>query len=249
MLRLIVIDDLQNAREVIASIIKKHCKQVQLVGVADSVQSGIQAIKQHKPDLVLLDIQMHDGTGFDLLNKCKPVDFKVIFISAYEEHALKAFKFSALDYILKPIDSKELIAAIEKAEATIRQPPIASTLDVLENNYSNVGKESKKIVLKTADSIYAVNINEIVRCESEENYTHFYLADGKKILISKPLKEYDELLSEFGFFRIHQSHLINLDYFERYKKAYGGFAVMKDSAEIPVSTRKKDLFLRAIEKL
>ena len=238
-----------NARELIYALIQKHCKNVEVVATADSVKSGMQVIKQYKPDIVLLDIKMHDGTGFDLLNKVKPVDFQVIFISAYEEHALKAFKFSAVDYILKPIDSNELIAAIKKAEEAISPLNGLHHLDVLETNYSSDNRETKKIILKTLDSIYAVNVKDIVRCESDTSYTQFFLNDTRKILISKPLKEYDELLSEFGFFRTHQSHLINLDFFEQYKKADGGFAIMKDGTAIPVSSRKKDLFLQTIDKL
>jgi len=249
MLRLVIIDDMQNARELIESLVKKNCKQIQVVGVAESVKSGIQVIKQHNPDIVLLDIQMQDGTGFDLLNKCKPFNFRVIFISAYEEYALKAFKFSALDYILKPIDSNELIAAMDKASSNLQQTNTSQNLEVFENNYSQENRDAKKIVLKTLDSIYAVKIKDIVHCQSEENYTRFFLNDGRKILISKPLKEYDELLSELGFFRTHQSHLINLDYFEHFKKTDGGFAVLKDTTVIPVSSRKKDLFLQIIDNL
>ncbi len=240
---------MQSARELITSLIVKHCRQIDIVGAADSVKSGIQVIKQSKPDIVLLDIQMHDGTGFDLLRKLHPVNFQVIFITAYEEHALKAFKFSALDYLLKPINSNELITAIQKAENVLTSVNSSQNLDVFQTNYSNHSKEAKKIILKTIDSIYAVNIKDIVRCESEANYTRFFLNDARKILISKPLKEYDELLSEFGFFRTHQSHLINLDYFEQFKKTDGGLAIMKDNSEIPVSSRKKDLFLQTIDKL
>ena len=246
MLNLIIIDDMQNAREVIASIIRKSFKKINIVATADSVKSGIQAIKQHSPDIVLLDIQMHDGSGFDLLNKIKPLKFKVIFISAYEEHALKAFKFSALDYILKPIDSAELVTAIKKAEEALAQAGIEEGIDVISNNRD---KESKKIVLKTSESIHVINVKDIIRCEADENYTSFFLNDTNRILISKPLKEYDELLTEYGFFRIHQSHLINLNYFKQFKKADGGFAVMSDGTSVPVSSRKKDLFLQTIENL
>ena len=249
MLKLVIIDDMQNAREVINSMVKKYCKNVEVEATADSVKSGLKAIKQYTPDIVLLDIKMHDGTGFDLLNKCKPVNFQVIFISAYEEHALKAFKFSAIDYILKPIDSNELITAVNKAEEAALHTNGTQHLDVLEANYSNDIKETKKIILKTIDCIYAVNIKDIIRCESDASYTRFFLNDGRKILISKPLKEFDELLSAFRFFRSHQSHLINLDYFEQYKKADGGYAIMKDNSSIPVSSRKKDLFLQTINKL
>ncbi len=240
---------MQNAREVIASIVNKHCKNVKIVGFADGVQSGVKLIKQQDPDLILLDINMQDGTGFDLLNKCKPFGFKIIFISAYEEYAIKAFKFSAIDYVLKPIESNELISAIQTAINTLSEKNVVSGIDVLEANYINHKKEFKKIILKTIDSIYSVSVKDIVRCESDVNYTRFFLNDGRKILLSKPLKEYDELLSEFGFFRIHQSHLINLDYFEQIKKLNGGFAVMKDGSEIPISSRKKELFLQTIYEL
>jgi len=249
MLKLVIIDDIKNAREVLESLVKKYFTGIEVVGMADGVLAGVQLIKQHKPHIVLLDIQMKDGTGFDLINKCKPVDFHVIFISAYEEHALKAFKFSALDYILKPINSDELVEAIKKAENAANSSLKPQSVDVLETNYNTENKEAKKIVLKTLDSIYALSIKDIVRCESEVNYTHFFLSDGKKILISKPLKEYDDLLSGYGFFRTHQSHLINLDYFERYKKTDGGFAILKDGTSIPVSSRKKDAFLQAIDIL
>ena len=247
MLKLVVIDDVQDARDVICSIVKKYCKSVDVVGVADGVKSGIELIKAHKPHIVLLDIEMHDGTGFDLLNKLNPVDFKVIFITAYEEYALKAFKFSALDYILKPINADELIAAIERTEDALKNGKVQN-IDVLEGNYSSNNKEAKKIILKTSDSIYAVSIKDIIRCEAEESYTTFFLNSGEKIVMSRPLKEYDELLSEYGFFRTHQSHLINLDYFEKYKKA-DGFAVLKDKSSIPVSSRKKEMFLQTINHL
>ena len=247
MFKLVVIDDVQDARDVICSIVKKYCKRIEIVGVADGVKSGIELIKKHKPQIVLLDIEMQDGTGFDLLKKFKPIDFKVIFITAYEEYALKAFKFSALDYLLKPINADELIAAIERTEDALKLGS-AQNIDVLESNYLNKNKESKKIILKTLDSIYAVSIKDIVRCEAEESYTTFFLNNGEKIVMSKPLKEYDELLSAYGFFRTHQSHLINLDYFEKYKKDVG-FAVLKDKSSVPVSSRKKEMFLQIINQL
>jgi two-component system LytT family response regulator len=248
MFKLVVIDDVKKARDVIYSIVKKYCKSIDVVGVADGVKSGIELIKTHKPDIVLLDIEMHDGTGFDLLNKFKSIDFKVIFITAHEEYALKAFKFSAMDYILKPIDADELIAAIERTENDLKQGSLQN-IEVFEGNYLNNNKELKKIILRTLDCIYAVKIKDIVRCEAEESYTTFFLNDGQKIVISKPLKEYDELLSSYGFFRTHQSHLINLDYFEKYKKTGGGYAVLKDKSSVPVSSRKKEMFLQTINQL
>jgi len=245
MLRVIIIDDEKNARDVISAIISKHCKQVEVVAIADGVASGIEMINEFNPNLVLLDIHLQDGSGFDILKKIKSDNFKIIFITAYEEYALKAFKFSALDYILKPINSHELAAAINKVAGL--QTITDIQFNAFNHNYSNKDKESKKIVLKTLDSIYAVNVKEIVRCEADTYYTKFFLNDGQIIMVSSTLKEFDEMLSEFGFFRVHQSHLINLDYFVRYKKADGGSAVLKDGIEIPVASRKKELFLQAIE--
>lgn len=244
MLRVIIIDDEKNARDVISAIISKHCKQVEVVAVADNVVSGVEVIDKFNPDLVLLDIHLQDGSGFDILKKINPGNFKVIFITAYEEYALKAFKFSALDYILKPINSHELAAAINKVADS--QSANNIQFNAFHHNYSSKDKESKKIILKTLDSIYAVNVKEIIHCEADTYYTKFFLNDGQIIMVSSTLKEFDEMLSEFGFFRVHQSHLINLDYFARYKKADGGSAVLKDGTEIPVASRKKELFLQAI---
>jgi len=251
MIKLVVVDDVQKAREVLVTLINKFCRNVEIVATADSVKSGAEVIKQYQPDIVLLDIKMKDGSGFDLLNKCQPINFQVIFISAYDEYALKAFKFNALDYLLKPIDSNELIEAIQKAENAVKHKlPIPNkSPEIHEVSPKIDNRKTGKIILKTLDSIYFVNIKDIIRCESDDSYTKFFLNDGQKILITRPLKEYDELLSEFGFFRTHQSHLINLDYFVQFKKTLGGFAIMKDGTEIPVSSRKKDLFLQYIESL
>jgi two-component system, LytTR family, response regulator len=248
MLRVVIIDDEQNTRDVISAIIAKRCKEVEIVALADSVRSGVQAISKFNPDLVLLDIHLEDGSGFDILQKVNPSNFKIIFVTAYDEYAVKAFKFSALDYILKPINSLELADAINKAANSIKN---ISDIEIstFSTNYSAKNKESKKIILKTLDSIYAVNVKDILRCEADMYYTKFFLTDGQMIMVSSTLKEYDELLNEYGFFRVHQSHLINLDYFVKYKKADGGFAVLKDGTEIPVALRKKDLFLQAIAQL
>lgn len=246
MLKVLIVDDEQNARDVIAVILKKNCAGIDLVGEADGVQTGITAIRELKPDLVLLDIHLKDGTGFDLLKQLGEPEFKIIFITAYEEYALKAFKFSATDYILKPINSKELLDSVGRVVQDFKATT-AAELAALNRNYSNQSKESKKIILKTSDSIYVVPVTDIIRCESDTYYTKFYLNDGEKIMVSNTLKSYDELLSEFGFFRVHQSHLINMDYFSKFKKVDGGFAVMKDGSEIPVAMRKKELFLQMIE--
>jgi two-component system LytT family response regulator len=249
MLKVIIVDDEPNSIALIESIIATHCKNTAVVATANSVANGICVINLHNPDLVLLDIRMPDGTGFDLLRQIAAVNFKVVFITAYEEYAIKAFKFSALDYILKPFDEEELIAAIMKAEESLQLKNIGLNLSAFYENLNSKTTETKKLVLKTNDHIYAINVKDILRCEAEGNYTNFILNDGRKIMVSKILKEYDDLLSVHNFFRPHQSHLINMGYFESYKKADGGYIIMKDKSMIPVSIRKKDEFMKLLSSL
>lgn len=249
MLKVVIIDDELNAREIIASTLLENCKKVSLVGTADNVKNGIRAIELNKPDIVLLDVQMPDGTGFDLLNKVGDIDFKVIFITAHQEFAMQAFKFSALDYILKPVDPQELSQAIDRAAETLEQKNISLNMSALKDNMGQPNKGSKKLILKSSDQIHAINVKDIVRCESDGNYTTFILNDGRKLLATRILKEFDEMLQPYNFFRVHQSHLINIDYFETYKKADGGTVIMTDKSEIPLASRKKEAFLKLLSSL
>jgi two-component system LytT family response regulator len=249
MLKVVIIDDELNAREVIANTLLANCENVSLVGTADNVKTGIRCIEQNKPDIVLLDVQMPDGTGFDLLSQIKEIDFKVIFITAHQEFAMQAFKFSALDYILKPVDTQELVQAIKRASDTLENKNISESMSALHNNIKNPSKEAKKLILKSSDQIHAINVKDVVRCESDGNYTRFVLSDGRKLLATKLLKDFDEMLQPYNFFRVHQSHLINIDYFETYKKSDGGTVIMSDKSEIPLATRKKDAFLKLLSSL
>ncbi len=249
MLRVIIIDDEQKARETVTNIIKLYGTDITIVAEAEDVKSGIEAIEKHEPDVVLLDVQMPDGTGFDLLKKVDTINFKVIFITAYREDAIKAFKFSALDYLLKPVDPDELIAAIHQAESIIQQQQLGLRLEAFLANNNQVTKTKiKKIALKTANDIYVVSIENLIRCEADGNYTTIYINNGKKVVVSKTLKDYEDILQDIGFFRCHQSHLINLNYFERFNKS-DGFVIMKDGVEIPVATRKREQLLKLIESL
>lgn len=236
MISIVVIDDEQRARETVIKILGLSSLDYTLAGEADSVQSGFDVIVQKRPDLVLLDINLPDGTGFDLLKKFDKIYFRVIFITAHEEYALKAFKFSALDYILKPISSATLIQSVEKAEETIRKDETGVKFSALLSNLEKI----RKIVLKTAESIHIVQIKDIVRCESDVNYTRFFMANGGKLLVSKTLKEFAEMLEPSGFFRPHQSHLVNLDHILRFDKGEGGHLVMDDGSIVPVSQRKRE---------
>lgn len=248
-MRIIVIDDEDRARKSIVDILKISNNQREVVAEAHDVKSGIEAINKHHPDLILLDINMPDGTGFDLLKKIDHIDFKIIFITAYEEFAVQAFEFSAVDYLLKPVDPAKLIDALSKAQQLVDQEKISLKLNALFANLDNNSTENKKLVLKTAENIYLVNTSDILRCESDGGYTRFFLVDGKKIMVSRNMKDYDELLNGMGFYRIHQSHLINLKYIDHYSKTEGGAVVMKDNSTLPVARRKKDSFLKLLEMI
>jgi two-component system LytT family response regulator len=230
-------------------IIKANCPNILIIGQANSVESGITLIKQIAPDLVFLDVEMPDGTGFDLLQKLKPIPFKVIFITGYEDFAIRAFRFSAIDYLLKPLDPTELIEAVKKAEESLSKEYLELKLNTLFSNLERP-KDLQKLVLKTSDKIYSVNIQDIVNCESDKNYTTFYFINTPKLVISTTLKEYENILKPFNFFRAHQSHLINMLYFDHFIKTDGGNTiVMKNKNTIPLATRKKEEFLALINKL
>ncbi len=245
MISIVVIDDEPRARETIINLLKISPVELTLAGEADSVQSGYETINLTSPDLVLLDINLPDGSGFDLLKMFEQISFRVIFVTAHNEYAIRAFKYSAVDYIMKPITAGELFRALEKTKAIIDKEETAVKLSTLLQNLEKL----KKIVLKTAESIHIVNVSEIIRCEADVNYTTFYLSNGKKLLVSKPLKEYDRLLAPAGFFRTHQSHLVNLDHMLRYEKTEGGYLVMDDNSTVPVSTRKKEELFRLFENM
>lgn len=248
-MNILIIDDEIRARKSISEILKFSNSNVKVVAEADGVESGIVAIKKYKPDLILLDIDMPDGTGFDLLRAMEYIDFKIIFITAYEEFAVKAFEFSAIDYILKPAEPKKLLDAIVKAQQIVNQENISLRLNALFANLDNTNPDNKKIVLKTAEKIYLISASDIVRCESDMGYTQFFMADGKNILISKTIKDYEIMLDGLGFFRIHQSHLINIKYIDYYDKTEGGSVKMKDQSMLPLSRRKKESFLKLIEMM
>lgn len=249
MIKTIIIDDEVKARDTIHHMLKAYCPEVEVIDTAGSVKEGIKVLKKKKPDLIFLDIKMGDGTGFDLLRKLDDIDFFIIFVTAFEEFAIRAIKFSALDYILKPIDPDELVNAVNKAKQKIAKESMDVKLGALYENLDVFASSNKKIVLKTTGSVHLVNLKDIIRCESEKNYTHFYTVDEEKITVSKTLKEYNDMLNEFSFYRVHQSHLINLSHVKRYEKNEGGHLVMDDDSRVPVSFRKKDDLMKLFKSL
>jgi two-component system LytT family response regulator len=249
MLRAIIIDDTDAIRKNTLELIKRYCPNIAVIGQADRVKSGVELIKQFVPDIVFLDVEMPDGTGFDLLQKLKPINFKVIFITGYEDFAVRAFRCSAIDYLLKPLDPMELVEAVNKAETSLNKEIFELKLNTLFSNLERP-KNLQKIVLKTAEKIYSVNIQDIVNCESDKNYTTFYFINAPKLVVSITLKDYETLLKPYNFFRAHQSHLINMLYFDHFIKSDGGNTiVMKNKTKIPLSSRRKEEFLALIETL
>lgn len=245
--KVLIIDDENPTREFIRKMLESFDLKLEIYTDGENVQSGIEAIERIKPDIVLLDIQMPDGNGFDVLKSVAHKQFEIIFITAFQEFAVQAIKFSALDYILKPIDAEELRGAVTNALQLLSHKKDEHQLQALQHNIQPHLK--RKLVLKTQESIFVVEIDDIVHCEADKNYTFFYLNDGKKILVSKTLKDYDTLLSGLQFFRVHQSHLINLNCVERYDKHDGGSVILKDGTAIPLSPAKKEQFFKSLDQL
>ncbi len=250
MIRAILVDDEPRARESLRMILHNYFSEVLILGEADSVNDAYNLITKEKPNVVFLDIKMPDGSGFDLLKRFQIVDFKVVFVTAYEEHALEAIKNGAFDYILKPINSNELRAAINKINESITEKDdFNQKLKAFIANYETSSQQNKKIVLKTSESIHLVPITSIARAEADCNYTWIHFDKQPKILISKPLKHFEDILVEYGFMRVHQSHLVNINHVVRIDKADGGILVFADGAKVPISVRKRDQLFRMLDEI
>lgn len=243
-MRTVIIDDEAKGRQALSNFIKKYAPELELIGEADDVQAGINLIEKEKPELVFLDIQMPGGTGFELLTQVMFNDFKLIFCTSFEQYAIKAFRFSAIDYILKPIDPDVFKAAVSKALENKTEND-KQKLEVLNQNQNDLSR----IALYAADGISIVKIEDIIRCESSVNYTIFYINNGTSIMVTKTLKEYDELLNPMGFIRLHKSHLVNLNYISKYIKGEGGWVELSNGSKIEVSRRKKEVLLQALSGL
>lgn len=248
MLRTIIIDDEEPQRLNIEKMLRLYCPQLEVVGQADGVKTGAAAIKKLKPGLVLLDIKLDDGSGFDLLNALQPIDFRVIFITAFDQYAIKAFRFNALDYLLKPIDPDELCQAATRATDII-QNDFNLQLANLQKFLKQDGKSQTRIIIKTHDNIHLVAVHDILFCQSDDNYTRFHFTDQKQIMVSATLKEYEDILSDSGFFRAHKSFLVNLKHITRFERADGGSLVLAGEIKIPVASRKRDELLLLLEQL
>jgi two-component system LytT family response regulator len=253
MLNAIIVEDEKNSRELLKNLLGTYCPDVKLLHAAGSIDEALIWIKREKPDLLFLDIELQSGTSFDLLNQLEDKNFEVIFTTAFEQYAIKAIKFSSLDYLLKPIDPEELMAAVKKAVNKKSNQHNQNQLDVLLSNISKSNSEEAKICLSTADSLEFLQVKDILYCEANGSYTNFFVSHpGEKdriIMVSKHLKEYENLLSAHPFLRVHNKFLVNLKAVQKYIKSDGGYILMTDEKQIPVSPNKKEEFFKRMAEL
>jgi len=249
-MNILIVEDLPDYQDIITRYLARILSDHFHVRISNSIQEALVAIQEEVPDLLLLDINLPDGNGFDLLNKIgrEQANFKLIFISAYDQYAIKAFKFSAIDYVLKPIDFIDFENAIHKAIASSHEEEQLKRT-ALSENLQPSSQTLQHLILKDANAIYLIETQHIIRCEAANNYTTFFLNNGQQYVVSTTLKEYYELLKDQHFFRPHQSHLINLRFFMRYDKRDGGYIVLKDDTIIPLSRGKKERLLTALAQL
>jgi len=245
-LKAVIVDDEIRSRDFLKTLVEEFCPDVKVTGVAASVDEAVTIIGTHAPDVVFLDIELHTGTGFDVLEKFASPNFHVIFTTAYDHYAIKAIKFSAVDYILKPIDIDELQQAVEKAKEKVESNTSQQSINNLLQNLRKPSTTDYSITLATSDGLEFVPLQNIIRLEASGPYTYFYLKEGKKIMVSKNLKEYETMLGDYNFLRVHNSHIINMKEVKRLKKTDGGYAVMNDESMIAISPKKKDDFMLQI---
>lgn len=243
----ILIDDISSAIEMLQNDLERKHPEIEIIGTAKSVVEASKLLRKKQPDILFLDIMLGDGTGFDILEIHPNLSSKVIFVTASDEYAIKAFKFAAIDYVLKPYSTDDLTNSIEKAKLQII--PNKEQLTVLQESITHPNQRPKKISLHSSDKIIVVNLNDIIHCKSDNNYTEFYMADHQKILVGKTLKYFSDILKEYDFIRVHQSHLINLQYVKEFIKSDGGYILLQNNKTVPVSVRKRTEVVEALQKL
>jgi two-component system LytT family response regulator len=246
-IKAIIIDDEPGNVQNLQSLLSTYCTNVIVLATASSAEKGIEIITRYQPDLVFLDIEMPRGNGFDMLDSLPNINFEIIFVTAYNQYAIKAIRFCALDYLLKPINVAELASSIERVQLKLEQRRENERMRLFIQHLQQPGKPSK-IALPMANEIQFVEIDQILYCMGENNYTHFFLANNKKLLVTRTLKEYEELLSEYKFLRVHRSFLINLRYVKAFVKKEGGYIVMFNDAQISISRNKREEVLQILAK-
>lgn len=244
-IRTIIVDDESNSIEHLLRLLNAYCPHVQVIGTAGRVADAVGIIDRLQPDLVFLDITMPDGDGFEVLEQVKNKSFEVIFITASDQYAIRAFDFSAIHYLLKPIDFRSLQLAIDRFEMLRKDGRLEEKLEILHQTLNN---RHEKIILPAAEGIIIQELDDIVRCEADDNYTTFFLKNREKIVVSKTLNNFDKLLADLFFCRVHSKHLINLRYVKKYEKGKGGMVVLQDGSAVPVSESKRNEFLSRLKE-
>jgi two-component system LytT family response regulator len=243
MIKAILIDDEQHCRETLSIQLERYCPEVELLAACSSAAQGLQAIAAHQPEVVFLDVEMPHMNGFEMLQQLDKITFEVIFTTGYDSYAIKAIRFSALDYLLKPIDKDELRKAVAKVSAK-KAYSMTQQLDILLEKLGNKQTSLQKIALPTQDGFELLPVQSIISCESDSNYTNVHLKNGRKILVSRTLKEIEELLEGHCFLRVHHSHVVNLEEVARYIRGEGGYVIMSDNSTINVSRSRKEALLK-----
>jgi two-component system LytT family response regulator len=245
MLNTIVIDDESHCCKTLDTLLKRYCQEVNVVGTCANGVEALEAIRRLKPDLVFLDVEMPKMNGFEMLEELSSVNFHLIFVTSYDAYALKAIRFSAIDYLLKPVDREELQTAVRKVMKRM-QAPLPDQLKIILQKVQYPSSASNKIALPTMEGLQMIPVDSIVSCEADDNYTTLMLKNNKKILVSCTLKVIEELLEEYSFIRVHRSFVVNLNEIEKYVKGDGGYLVMSDGSEILISRNRKEELLKKL---
>ncbi|MEM9646980.1 MAG: LytTR family DNA-binding domain-containing protein [Bacteroidota bacterium] len=248
-LNVVIVEDEKKSRETLKALLEEFCKDVKVIGMASNVDEAVKVLSVMSPDVVFLDIELQTGQGFDVLDRIKDPTFEVIFTTAFEKYAIKAIKFSSLDYLLKPIDLDELKQAVEKARNRMDTNVYRQQIDTLMQNLSKETYKQEKICLATTGGMEFIAIEDIVLCKADGSYTSFVLKNKNKLMVSKHLKEYEALLGEHQFMRVHNSYVINLKEVKKYVKADGGYIMMSNDMHVSLSPRKKDELMEAMKRL
>ncbi len=245
-MKAIIVDDEYHNIETLSRLLKGNCPEINVIGSAGNVSDAVFLVQEHQPDLVFLDIQLKKETSFDFLNKVANRSFEVIFVTAYHQYGIQAIKYAALDYLLKPVDPSELLTAVKKVCIRALEKHSITQIDFLINQLKNADRAFQRIALPLFTETRYVELEDIMHCEAQNSYVLFYLNNNEKILVSRALKEYDELLSPQGFIRCHQTHLVNPKYIKSLLKEDGASLLLRNNTRIPISKSKRDFVKRAL---
>jgi two-component system LytT family response regulator len=246
MIAAIIVDDEPYSCESLATLLEKYCKNVKVIDLCYSAETALKSIPENKPNVLFLDVEMPGMNGFELLEKLDEINFHLVFTTSYDQYAIKAIRFSALDYLLKPIDREELQKAVEKVSQKIKST-LPQQLEILLNKLHKTSSPNQKIALPTMEGLQLIAVDSIIYCASDSNYTIIYLKQKEKIIVSRTLKDIEQMLDEYSFIRVHHSYLINLREVEKYIKGEGGYLIMTDGSTVDVSRSRKEILMQKLQ--